>query len=77
MQAILRQNGIDAYGPRNSIREIANLGLIEDAGQWFEFLTARNLIAHTYNEILAKQVYNQAKEFIDKLKDFINKVKNN
>lgn len=43
MQSILAENGIEAYGPKNSIRESAKLGLIDNPERWLEFLKARNL----------------------------------
>ena len=64
MQTILKDNSIEAYGPKNAIRESAKLSLIDDPSKWFEFLEARNQIAHTYNDKLADDVYNKANEFI-------------
>lgn len=63
MQTILQENGIEAYGPRNSIREAAKLGLIDNPKTWLEFLKARNLTTHTYEEDIAKKVYKKAKSF--------------
>jgi len=63
MQAILQENGIEAYGPRGSIREAAKLGLIDNPQTWLEFLKARNLTSHTYEEKVAEKVYNKVKRF--------------
>jgi nucleotidyltransferase substrate binding protein (TIGR01987 family) len=63
MQAILQENGIEAYGPKGSIREAAKLGLIDNPQTWLEFLKARNLTTHTYEEKLAEKVYNKVKKF--------------
>lgn len=63
MQAILQENGIEAYGPKGSIREAAKLGLIDNPKTWLEFLKARNLTSHTYEEDTAKKVYTKAKVF--------------
>lgn len=73
MQSILAENGIEAYGPKNSIREAAGLGLIDNPERWFEFLKARNLTTHTYKKELAKQVYGEAKVFVKTLEEFIKK----
>jgi len=63
MQAILQENGIEAYGPKGSIREAAKLGLIDNPKIWLEFLKARNLTSHTYEEDVAEKVYNKVKRF--------------
>jgi nucleotidyltransferase substrate binding protein (TIGR01987 family) len=63
MQAILQENGIEAYGPKGSIREAAKLGLIDNPQTWLEFLKARNLTSHTYEEEVAEKVYNKVKKF--------------
>jgi len=63
MQAILQENGIEAYGPKGSIREATKLGLIDNPKIWLEFLKARNLTSHTYEEDIAKKIYNKVKKF--------------
>lgn len=63
MQAILQENGLEAYGPKGSIREAARLGLIDNPTVWLGFLQARNLTSHTYEEKTAKIVYDEAKKF--------------
>lgn len=63
MQAILQENGLEAYGPKGSIREAARLGLIDNPKIWLELLKARNLTSHTYEEKTAKIVYGEAKKF--------------
>lgn len=73
MQSILAENGIEAYGPKNAIRESAKLGLIDNPQRWLEFLKARNLTTHTYKEELAKQVYKEAKVFVKTLEEFVKK----
>lgn len=74
MNAILRENGIEAYGPKNTIREAANLKMIDDVEKWFEFLNARNLTTHVYKKEIAEQVYSSAKEFEKYIKDLIKKI---
>ena len=63
MQAILQEHGIEAYGPKGSIREAAKLGLIDNPHTWLEFLKARNLTTHTYEEKLAEKIYSKVKKF--------------
>lgn len=74
MRALLVENGIKAYGPKNSIRESAKLALINNPLEWFEFLKARNLTVHTYEEKMARKIYKKAKTFVAVLEKFIEKV---
>jgi len=63
IQEYIRDQGLDCRSPKNCIREGARLELIRNVEKWFEFLEARNLIAHTYNEKLANKVYRKAQNF--------------
>lgn len=76
LQAILAENGIEAYGPRNSFREAGKMGLIDNVEKWLEFLTARNLATHTYNEKLAENVYDESKIFLSYLEKSITNIEN-
>jgi len=73
MNIILRENGIEAYGPKNTFREAAKLRLIDNPKIWFDFLKQRNLTVHTYKEEIARKVYKKAKEFIPYVKNLIKK----
>lgn len=48
---------------KNLFREAGKLGWIESVEDWFEFLEARNLTSHTYEESTAEQVFNVAARF--------------
>ncbi len=63
IQGYVRDQGLDCKSPRGCIREGARLEIINNPDDWFEFLEARNLIAHTYNEKLANKVYRKARKF--------------
>jgi len=75
MNALVRENGIDVYGPRNTFRAAAQLDLIENPEEWFNFLQARNYTAHTYNEETAKWVYDLVCQFPPLVEKFLEKVK--
>ncbi len=63
MQAIAVKNGFTTYGPRNAIRNAAQLGLVNDVDEWFKYLEFRNLTTHTYEEAVAEKVYQGIKGF--------------
>lgn len=64
MQTAARFHGKDANSPRQSIRTAASLGFINDPQLWFDFLEARNLTTHTYDQLTADEVYKTAKDFL-------------
>lgn len=66
MHAVLNDNGIETYGPKNTIREAAKLGLIADPEEWIGFLHDRNLTTHKYDEATAEQIYKAAQNFVTK-----------
>lgn len=76
MQAILQEDGIEAYSPKNSIREAAKVGLIDNPKTWLEFLKARNLTSHTYEESTAKIIYTKSKGFSKIAEVFLKKAEN-
>jgi nucleotidyltransferase substrate binding protein (TIGR01987 family) len=49
--------------PKPLLRDALEEGLIDNLELWFNFLEARNHIAHTYNEKQAQQVYQYAQSF--------------
>lgn len=75
MQNIAQENSPNVYGPKNAIREAAQLGLITDPEKWFEYLKKRNLASHTYNEEQAKEVYMSTKYFVSDVDILIEKAK--
>lgn len=71
IQAYIRDQGLDCKSPKSCMREGARLEIIENPKDWFEYLKARNFIAHTYNEKLADKVYREAKKFPREIDDLL------
>ena len=63
IQEYIRDQGFDCKSPKSCFRTAAEVGLIKNIEIWFEYLKARNLIAHTYNEKLSNEVYSEAIKF--------------
>ena len=49
--------------PRPLLRDAAEEHLIDDVEAWFEFLEARNLTTHTYDQSRAEMVFQVAQKF--------------
>jgi len=75
LQEYIRDQGFDCKSPKSCFREAARLELIDDPQRWFDYLRARNLIAHTYNEKLADRIYRKACKFPKELDDLLKKIK--
>lgn len=56
-------NNLDLFNVKDIFREAGSQALIENVEKWFEYLEARNLTSHTYDENTAEKVYQKAKEF--------------
>jgi len=75
IQAYTRDQGLDCRSPKSCFRIGAELSLIKDLKIWFEYLGARNLIAHSYNEKLADRIYCQVAKFPQEIDDLLQKIK--
>ena len=54
--------GSNISAAKPGIREMARNQLIEDPQIWFDFIEARNESSHSYDEEVAKKVYEVAKK---------------
>ncbi len=75
IQSYNRGQGLECRSPRNCFRTAAELKIIKSPETWFEFLEARNLIAHTYNEKIANEVYKTAARFPNNIDSLLDKIK--
>ena len=69
--------GLAVLAPNPAIRDMARNNLIDDPQLWFDFLTARNKTAHTYDEEIAKVVYAEVEKLIPELEQLIRRLKTN
>ncbi len=60
--------GIDVGSPRQAIRAMHDVGLLNDIDMWFEMLNDRNRTSHTYSSITAEQVFESARNLPSKLR---------
>ena len=63
---------IDEHGPGSTIRTAFQYGILDDGQGYMDMLRDRNLIAHTYKENTAKDIYNNIKnKHINLIEEFI------
>lgn len=65
---------LEEHGPSSVIRVAFQNGLIKDGQAYMDMLRDRNLIAHTYKENMAEEIYLRIKnEHINTLRNFVEK----
>jgi nucleotidyltransferase substrate binding protein (TIGR01987 family) len=77
MQRSLETNfgqNIDVKTRRDLFRLAAEHNLIEDAMAWVKFSEARNKTSHIYDQGIAAEVFEKAKEFLPAAKNLLNKL---
>jgi nucleotidyltransferase substrate binding protein (TIGR01987 family) len=74
MRKILLKKGIETNSPRDAFREAAINALINDPEIWFDFILKRNLTSHTYDEKLAKDMFEFLPVFLKEVDKFIDKI---
>lgn len=63
MKLYLEFEGIATVNsPRTAFKEAYAAGVITDGEIWMDMINARNLTVHTYNEQMAKEIYNKVKD---------------
>jgi len=61
-------SNVTSLNIKDIFREAGKQGLIGNVEHWFEFLEARNLTSHTYNEFTAENTYDTALQFLPEVK---------
>lgn len=75
MKAYLEEKGVRVYSPRDAIKGVFQVGLIEDDSKWLEMIETRNLTSHVYKEEMAEKVYAALADYIPLIKKLIEAVK--
>jgi nucleotidyltransferase substrate binding protein (TIGR01987 family) len=75
MKTVVELEGLASASPRSTIRQAADIDLIDDPKEWFGFLEQRNLTVHTYKEEIAQGVYRSAINFIPFVDRLLVKIK--
>lgn len=54
---ILLNNGVQVDAPKSVIREMGNLGWIDNVENWLDYIDKRNETSHLYNEEVADRIF--------------------
>lgn len=71
----LKKLGSQTKFPKPGIREMARGDLIDSAEEWLQFLEARNNTSHSYDEGVAKSVFEEIKRFLPKARILLSNLK--
>ena len=63
-KATLEENGVIAVAPKDVIRELANIGWMNNPSEFIDYLKMRNETSHTYKEDVAQAVYEGSVKFV-------------
>jgi nucleotidyltransferase substrate binding protein (TIGR01987 family) len=66
---------VDKLNNRDLFRAGFENGLINDASQWFDYLTDRNQTSHIYDQNIAAEVFGSAKGFLNEAKYLLAQLK--
>ncbi|PIU01132.1 MAG: nucleotidyltransferase [Bdellovibrionales bacterium CG10_big_fil_rev_8_21_14_0_10_45_34] len=66
--------GLEIKSPNTAIRDMARNNLIEDTQVWFDLLVARNKTSHTYDDTIARDVYNIAEKSLPLFESLCTKI---
>lgn len=74
LKRILKSRGKDLNRPKPIFRESALEGLIDNPELWFEFMDDRNETFHTYNKIIANNIFSDLHLFDSEMLKLISKL---
>ncbi len=69
------EQGLELNYPIDVIKEAFAVHLIDDEGIWLRMLKDRNMTSHTYNEMLADEIYVRIKLYVPLLHELLMRVK--
>lgn len=64
----------EARAKKDTFREAAKLGLIADVEAWLGHLEARNRTSHTYDSVIAAQVFEHIPSFLPDARDLLQRL---
>jgi nucleotidyltransferase substrate binding protein (TIGR01987 family) len=66
--------GLEINYPRDVIKQAYADKLVNNESLWLQMLKDRNLTSHTYDEILADQIFNHIKSYVPLLRESFEKI---
>lgn len=73
---LLEEGGVVVQFPKDALREAYASGWIADEALWLRMLDDRNLTSHTYDKVLAQEIYDRLPDYLPVLKKLIVELEN-
>ena len=70
----MKDYSIETLGSKDTFREAAKLGLIQNPENWFKFVEDRNETVHSYDQAVADEIISDMDDFVEELNYLINKL---
>lgn len=70
----VENQGLEVYGPKDSIKLAANLNLIDNPELWITFINNRNLSVHDYLGVDDKMYFENIRIFISESEKVLKKI---
>ncbi len=74
LKTYLADQGIKVYSPKETIKEVFRIGLVDEDNDWFAMLESRNLTSHVYNEKMAENIYVKLPHYLEMIKNLAEKI---
>ena len=75
LKSFLASEGLVVKTPKDALREAYQLGWICDEAMWLAMLDDRNLTSHTYDKILAQEIYDRLPRYLPLLENLATELK--
>ena len=73
-KVLMQDYSIETLGSKDTFREAAKLGLIQNPENWFKFVEDRNETVHSYDQAVADEIISDLNDFIEELDYLIDKL---
>jgi len=71
IQEYAKTQGIMVASPRESFRVAADLKLVSDVEEWFEYLEERNKTTHIYDAKMAQDIFSKIPRFVQMVEQLL------
>ncbi|MBC7428068.1 MAG: nucleotidyltransferase substrate binding protein [Bacteriovorax sp.] len=71
---VLEYHNYKTDTPRNIVRDLAQIGWINNPEEWIEFLEARNKTSHIYHDLVADEIFKLIPAFLNSSHELLSKL---
>lgn len=72
LKRALELEGLQVHTPKESLKQAFQIGWIHEEKMWLDMLKDRSLTSYTYDEDLAKEIYQRIQNYTPEMRRFYN-----